>query len=166
MSIPFRGRTGDSTYFITASTWQKRSLFQTDPMAALLLDVLLHYRAAGKYRLHEFVIMPTHFHLLLTSAGEATLERAVQFIKGGFSHRAGKELQFKGSVWQTSFYDRRVRDPEEYQRMRDYILQNPVRRGLVQAAEQWPYSSARPRLELDEVPRRLKPDASVARMQA
>ena len=86
-----------------------------------------------------------------------TLEKAVQFIKGGFSFRAREELGIRGEVWQTSFYDHRVRDASEYARFRHYIHMNPVRRGLVPNPEEFPYSSAN--LKLDEVPQWLKPAA-------
>src|SRR2546422_7190716 len=107
MAAPPRGNTGCSCYFITASTSQKRSLFQSERVAQLFIEVLLHYRRQGKYLLHEFVLMPDHFHVLITPA--ITLERALQLIKGGFSFRARKELGFGGEIWQTSFYDRRGR---------------------------------------------------------
>jgi putative transposase len=58
--------------------------------------------------------MPNHFHLLVTPIPPVTMEKAMQFIKGGFSYRAKKELAFHGEIWQTSFYDRRVRDADEY----------------------------------------------------
>ncbi|HXZ39471.1 MAG TPA: transposase [Terriglobales bacterium] len=104
MAAPRRGNTGYSTYFITASTFQKMSLFQSERMAQLFVEVLLDYRAHKKYLLHEFVLMPNHFHLLITPT--LTLERALQLIKGGFSYRARKELGFGGEIWETSFYDR------------------------------------------------------------
>jgi REP element-mobilizing transposase RayT len=85
MAIPYRGSTGPGTYFITASAFQKKSLFQSHRMASLLIDVLLHYQTQGEYHLHEFVIMPNHFHLLITPIPPVTIERAIQFIKGGFS---------------------------------------------------------------------------------
>ena len=155
MTIPHRGWTSDSTYFITASVWGKKRLFQAPPAADLFLDVLYHYRERDKYLLHEFVVMPNHFHLLITPA--ETLERSLQLIKGGFSFRARKELGFGGEIWQTSFYDHRVRDIEEYARMQTYVRENPVRAGLVSSPELYPYSSANPRWVLDEVPQRLKP---------
>jgi len=117
MAAPPRGNTGNSCYFITTSTFQKRSLFQTERMARLFLEVLFHYRQQGKYLLHEFVVMPDHFHLLINPA--VTLERALQLIKGGFSYRARKELGVGCEVWQASFYDRRVRDVNEYCAFRD-----------------------------------------------
>ena len=160
MAAPYRGNTGLSTYFITAATFQKHSLLQSDRMADLLLEVLLHYRSQQKYLLHEFVIMPDHFHLLLTPT--LTLERALQLIKGGFSFRAKKELGFAGEVWEKSFYDRRVRDWQEYCAFRQYVHSNPVKKGLATTAEEYPYSSAKPGLVLDALPQRLKPSDSAA----
>ena len=98
--------------------------------------------------------MPNHFHLLITPT--LTLERALQLIKGGFSFRARKELGFTGEIWEKSFYDQRVRDWEEYCAFRRYIRINPVKKGLAQAPEEYPYSSAKPGLVLDAAPQRLK----------
>jgi len=154
MAAPPRGSTGHGCYFITASTFQKRNLLQSDRMKKLLIDVLFHYRQLEKYRLHEFVIMSDHFHLLLTPG--VTLERSMQFIKGGFAFRAKRELGFPHEIWQSSYYDRRVRDSEEYLAFARYIEQNPVKKGLVQRPEQCWYRSAWPGLELDEAPQRLK----------
>src|SRR5438309_1085748 len=103
MAAPHRGNTGHGTYFITASTFQKKSLFQSERMTRLLIQVLFHYRDGQKYMLHEFVIMPNHFHLLISPV--VTLERALQLIKGGFSYRAKKQLEFGGEIWEKSFYD-------------------------------------------------------------
>jgi REP element-mobilizing transposase RayT len=96
MTIPYRGATRDGTYFITASNFEKQSLLQSCRMANLFLEGLFHYQKKIKYNLHEFVIMPDHFHLLITPIPPVILEKAVQFIKGAFSYRAKKELAFKG----------------------------------------------------------------------
>ena len=159
MAAPRRGNTGYSCYFITASTFQKQHLLQSGRLARLLIDVLLHYQQHGRYLLHEFVVMPDHFHVLLTPA--ESLERALQLIKGGFSYRARKELGFMGPIWQPSYHDRRVRDIEEFLAFREYIRMNPVRRKLVVEAREYPYSSASGNFRLDGVPQRLKPTAEV-----
>jgi len=155
MAAPRRGNTGYSCYFITASTFQKNNILQSDRMASLFVDVLSHYRRQGKYRLHEFVVMPDHFHLLITPV--ETLERSMQLIKGGFSYRAKKELRFAHEIWQPSYYDRRVRDAEEYFAFREYIRRNAVKRGLVASPEKYPYCSGWPEVQLDDPPQRLKP---------
>jgi REP-associated tyrosine transposase len=155
MAAPPRGNTGYSAYFITASTFQKQNLFQSQRMAELFVKVLFDYRNQKKYLLHEFVLMPNHFHLLITPV--LSLERALQLIKGGFSYRAKKEVGFGGEIWEKSFYDRRVRDVEDYFAYRHYIRQNPAKTGLVSAAEEYAYSSARPEFVMDKAPQRLKP---------
>ena len=165
MAIPHRGWTSDSTYFTTASSFQKKFLFQAPPIAELFISVLLNYREQGKYLLHEFVVMPNHFHLLVSPL--ETLEKAMQLIKGGFSFRVKRELGYGGEVWQTSFYDRRVRDADEYIRIRNYMCENPVRAGLVKFPREYSYGSASRRWILDEVPQRLKPlDLAAAKSQA
>ena len=157
MTIPYRGSTGVGTYFVTASTFQKTHSLQSERIADLLIRMLYEYRDQGKFLLHAFVIMPNHIHLLLTPLKPVTLERAVQYIKGGFSFRVKREQGFPGEVWQTSFYDRRARSWVEVQEFMRYIHQNPERRGLCATATEYPYSSANSKFCVDEVPQGLKP---------
>ena len=94
MTIPHRGRTSESTYFVTANVLDRRCLFHVEKIARLFIEVLLDYRTRKKYLLHEFVVMPDHIHLIITPTGIA-LERAMQFAKGGFSFQANKGLKLK-----------------------------------------------------------------------
>jgi putative transposase len=126
-------------------------------MAQLLVDVLAENRRKKRFQLHEFVIMPNHIHLLLTPAMESSLEKAMQFIKGGFSFRARREIPLVSEIWQASFVNHRIRDACDYKRHHDYIWDNPVRAGLCQNAEEFVWSSAARRVELDEPPPGLKP---------
>jgi putative transposase len=160
MAAPLRGNAGYSLYFITAATAQRTPLFRKEPMAKLFLEVLFHYRDHKNYLLHEFVLMPDHFHLLISPT--LTLERSLQLIKGGFSFRAKKELGFTGEIWEKSFYDRRVRGAEDYYNFKHYIRQNPVKQQLAAAFSDYLYSSAWPQFVMDEVPQRLKPSSLTA----
>ncbi len=81
-------RNNGQTYFVTSQTWQRRPLFLNPRWAELFLRVLDSYRGEG-YLLHEYVLMPEHFHVLIP---RASLEKAVQLVKGGFSFRAKKEI--------------------------------------------------------------------------
>lgn len=155
-----------STYFVTTAAWEKKSLFQSERMAGLLIHVLYNYRDQKKFLLHEFVVMPNHLHLMITPLASVTLERAMQFTKGGFSFRAKKEFGIHGEIWQPSFYDRRVRDSAEYVELKSYIWNNPVSARLCAKPQEFPFSSASGKFELDEVPQRLKPLTFPASMQA
>ena len=126
-----------ATYFVTSVTFERRRLFQVEANARLFLEILQHYRFEGKYKLHAFVVMPDHVHLLVTPLS-ITIERAVGLIKGGFSHRVGSKFP----LWQKGFAGRRMRDAEEFLTRRDYIHQNPVRAHMVGCAEDYPFSSA------------------------
>ena len=86
--------------------------------------------------------MPNHVHLLITVDGDMSIERAMQFIKGGFSYRLKKELGHAGEVWQRGFSEVRVADRQSLLKHREYIAQNPVRAGLAEAAELYPYCYA------------------------
>lgn len=141
------------TFFITTVTWQRAPIFRVETRARLLIDVFLDYREQRKYLLHEFVIMPDHVHVLLTPACGISVERAVQFIKGGFSYRLRKEEKIL--VWQQSFTNHRIRDAEDYERHCGYIRLNPVRAGLVRDEGAYPFSGLASRL--DETPQGLKP---------
>ena len=141
------------TYFVTAKTWESRALFRAEPWARLFFQNLLSHR--GSYLLHEFVLMPDHFHLLLSPS--IPLERTVQFIKGAFSYRAKKELESNAEVWQRGFSDHRIRDLEDYQKHVHYIHLNPVKKHLCELPSEYQYSSAYPGWKLDHIPQGLKP---------
>jgi putative transposase len=92
------------TYFITTITASRRRLFQVEQTALLLIDVLQDQRSKRHIELHAFVVMPDHLHLVLTPSPETSLEKAIQYIKGGFSFR----LHSKADVWQRSYDIRRT----------------------------------------------------------
>ena len=131
------------TFFATTKASQGRALLQSERNATLTIDVLRSYGAAGKFRLHDFVIMPDHLHVLLTVGAGMTVERAMQFIKGGFSYRLKKECGYLGEVWQRGFSETRVEDRQSFMKHRDYIAANPVKAGLVDSPEESPTLAAR-----------------------
>jgi putative transposase len=141
---------------VTTETWQRRTLFHNERWAKLLVDTLYHYRGTA-YLLHEFVIMPDHIHVLMTPI--TSLEKAVQFIKGGFSYRVKKDLGSNMEIWQMGFQDQRIRDATDYDLHVNYIRHNPVRKHLCESPQDYPYSSAQAGFELDDVPQGLKPVA-------
>jgi len=145
----------DRTFFITTVAWQRAPIFRVEARARLLIEVLFDYRDQGRYLLHEFVVMPDHLHLLITPATDISVERAVQFIKGGYSYRLRKIEKMQ--VWQESFTNHRIRDAEDYERHCEYIRLNPLRARLVLAAGEYSFSSASTEYRLDDVPRGLKP---------
>jgi REP-associated tyrosine transposase len=145
------------TFFVTSGTAGRRNILQSERLALLLIDVFNENRRKNHFLLHEFVIMPDHIHLLITPAEDVSLEKAVQYIKGGFSFRAKRELGYVSEVWQTGFGNHRVKDRMDYENHRAYIRDNPIKRGLCRRAEMFAYSSANANTERDPEPPWLKP---------
>jgi putative transposase len=142
------------TYFVTSNTAGRKPFFRYARWAELFIESLYGYRPE-RFLLHGFVVVPDHFHLLMTP--QESLERAVQCIKGGFSFRAKKELGWAGDVWVAGFSDHRIRDDEDFDVHQRYIAKNPVEARLMERVEDYAYCSANGRFELDTFPQGLKP---------
>jgi putative transposase len=102
-------------------------------------DGLRFYTLQRRFRALEFVVMPDHFHVLVSIDGTTSIEKAVQLM---FSFRAKRELGYQGEIWQRGFSEVRIMDRASFLRHKDYIDDNPVRAGLAASAENYPYCSA------------------------
>ena len=94
--------------------------------------------------LHFAVIMPDHVHLLVAPAEIESqiwysLSKILKTIKGVSSHAINHLLKTSGSVWQKESFDRIIRNEEEYQKFWNYMLYNPVKKGLATSLEDYPF---------------------------
>ena len=117
-----------------------RRLLQSERNAHLLVDVLRSLVAEHRFKLHDFVIMPDHLHLLIEVGEGMTIEKAMQFIKGRFSRRISQEFDYHGEVWQRGFTEVQVMNKQNFEAHRAYIAENPVKAGLAATTEQYPFS--------------------------
>jgi REP-associated tyrosine transposase len=129
------------TFFVTTRTAGGKPILQTDRMAALFVEVLRCYMRAGQFRVHEFVVMPNHVHLLVTVGADMSIEKTMQLIKGNFSFRARTELGLLGEIWQRGFSDVRIKDEESFRAHQLYIYNNPVKAGLASVPEEYAHGS-------------------------
>jgi len=109
--------------------------------------------------LRDFVLMPDHFHVLLTPAGDKALERVVQYIKGGSARQLALAKGMRFPVWQRGFSDHRIRDVADFEAHQRYIWQNPVRKKLVMEAREFRWSSASGGYAMNAAPQGLKPQS-------
>jgi putative transposase len=143
-------RKSGQTYFVSSQTVERQPFFRHERWAILMQEVLQHYRGVS-YLLHAYVVMPDHFHLIISPT--ETLEGAMQNIKGGFSFRAKSNFEWKHNIWQVGFSDHRIRDAEDWDRHIAYMRHNPVKNKLCLSSEDYRYLA----LNLDPIPQRLKP---------
>lgn len=150
-------RTGPGrTYFVSSATWERRELFRVPSTAELLVARIIACRERGAFLLHEFVVMPNHFHLLVTPGETTSLEKGVQLIKGGFSFEFQKRSGNRMEIWQVGFHDWTIRDLEDYFAKVRYIHLNPVVKRLVERPEEWAHGSACDKFGMDPMPEKFK----------
>jgi REP element-mobilizing transposase RayT len=118
------------------------SFLKLPEIAALIVNALHEgERTFERYRLHAFVVMSNHVHLLLTPSVSST--RWLGPLKGYTAHEANLLLGRAGKrFWQDESYDHLVRNVGEFERVRRYIEGNPVKVGVVSNAREFRWSSA------------------------
>ncbi|HCC57636.1 MAG TPA: hypothetical protein DEQ47_10300 [Solibacterales bacterium] len=113
---------------------------QSTNIAECLVDTI-QQGGRSSYVLHAWVIMPNHVHLLITPRMD--FAKLMQKLKGSSAHQANRLLGRTGApFWQKESYDRVVRDLVEFDRIAKYIVENPVKAGLVASPQDYPWSSA------------------------
>jgi putative transposase len=123
--------------FITISTHERRPIFQISNIAQLFIETLLHYRTRGNYKLHAFLVMPDHAHLLLTPHF-GPLEQTITLIQNNFDRRLGSG----DPIWAPGMVAHPVHSLRDHESVRTYLHQTPVRANLTATPELYPYSSA------------------------
>ncbi len=102
------------------------------------------YDHGRRFKLHAAVVMPEHVHLLLTPLEDPqgwpyALPAILKLIKGVSARDVNRLLGWSGPVWQEESFDHVLRSVESLAEKLEYIRQNPVRRGLVQKPEDYPW---------------------------
>jgi putative transposase len=104
-----------------------------------------------RYRLMAYCLMPNHVHLLMESlsmekathqgkSAKYPVTDTLRLLKGRTAHDCNLNLKRNGSFWQHESYDHYVRDEDELARIIQYILNNPVKAGLVKEWKEWSYT--------------------------
>jgi REP element-mobilizing transposase RayT len=119
------------------------AFYLRQPAVADMIVEAVQYNAniLAHYSLHAFVVMPNHVHLLATPT--VPLPKLTKSLKGITGKRANAMLALTGKpFWQEESYDHMVRHEREFEKIRNYIEENPVRARLVRKAREYRWSSA------------------------
>ena len=106
-----------------------------------LARVLRERREKHRFLLTAWVFLPDHWHAILFPRYPVTISRVMESIKVGSTLRINASRKESGLLWQPRFFDRALRTVREYNEKAEYIHLNPVRAGLVERMEHWPWSS-------------------------
>jgi len=122
------------------------------PGIAQMVCEQIHLLHPERYHLYAYCVMPTHVHLLVDTQDiplpppskdgkqQTALSYALFLLKGRTARQANLMLNRQGAFWRRESYDHVVRDEREFERIVSYILNNPVKAGLVENWQDHPYT--------------------------
>ena len=119
-----------SPCFITIRIRENKNIFLNKLLANAFLDLLKMYCRENDVLVYAYCIMPDHIHLLMSASEKKDIISFVREIKSLFTQIAWSN-DYHGVIWQRSFYDHFLRNDEDQNKVANYILQNPVRKGIV-----------------------------------
>lgn len=126
---------------ITLSTLHRETLFANHDLTAEFVESLRNNAIRCQVSLLIYCFMPDHVHLLVQNGKQSDLIRFINSYKS-WTTRVAWRYGFEGSVWQRSFYDHLLRDDESVERHIRYIIENPVRAGIVDTWIEYPYTGS------------------------
>jgi REP-associated tyrosine transposase len=126
------------SHFVTFTCYHRRRGLDSPGVCDLFLQVLEQMRCRCGLCVYGYVVMPEHVHLLVSEPQRGLLADAIHDLKLSFAKRLGK-----GVFWQKRYYDRNVRDEQEFREKLRYIHRNPVKRALCEFPGDWKWSSFR-----------------------
>jgi REP element-mobilizing transposase RayT len=136
-------------YFVTTNIQGRKPLFRNPECATRVVEAVYFLRNKGRFKLHAFVLMPDHLHLVLSPQGNLELSSIMHSLKSYTANILNQVLGKRGKIWQDGFYDYAIRDLRDMEEKVRYVWENPLRKGLVQSPEDYPFSSANVNCEFD-----------------
>ncbi len=131
---------GPYAYFITICTPFRSHYFIEEDVVKAVLGFLIDCSTTYRFKVYAYCFMPDHLHLLLQGEETSSLKEFMRIFK------QKTEWYFKKNrhknLWQRSYYDHILRKEEAIEDVCRYILENPVRKGLVKNFKEYPFSDS------------------------
>lgn len=130
---------GPNAYFLTMCTHNRAARFRQRALVAELLALLQDCAHVHRFDVSAYCFMPDHLHLL--SAGREESSNLLLFMRA-FKQRSGFFFGRRERLWQKNYYDHILRPQDHWEAVAWYIWMNPVRKGLCDGPEDWPFSGS------------------------
>lgn len=164
MTRPKHIKSENQIYFVTTNSYYRVPVFQNPQIAKIVIDAVYFLRSKVRLKLYGFVLMPDHLHIVVSLPEGEDLSKVMHSLKSF----TAKEIIKKGGarcpaskmedgrlvhkkVWQSGYWDYGIRGEKDILVRIKYLLENPVRKGLVESADLYPFSSAQDEYEVDEI---------------
>jgi REP element-mobilizing transposase RayT len=138
-------------YFLTTSVAGRRPIFTAPEPAYIVLETINWLNSANRFIVDAAVVMPDHLHLVGQLGGCSRLEAAPTGVTAPtaqvaptlarvmHSLKSYSATKLAAPVWQPGYHDHALRDDEDYGARVRYTLENPVRAGMAERPEAYPY---------------------------
>ncbi|MBC7782986.1 MAG: transposase [Burkholderiales bacterium] len=123
-------------WFITFNTFGRRHLLACQSVHEAFLAYAKRGCDLGTVEVGRYVLMPDHVHLFVRGGASLDLGMWIRGLKRAMS----KTISTDSEVWQPGFFDHLLRNDESYEQKWEYVRLNPVRKGLVNTTDEWPYA--------------------------
>ena len=161
-----RSHGGGDLHYITCSCYRRRAFLNSAHRRDLFLNIFEQVRYKYEFAVIGYVVMPEHFHLLISEPEESGVSTVMQVLKQRIAQQCLSKLRkdINGvedgdlpAFWYLRSYDFNVFTEKKVVEKLRYIHRNPVKRGLVESPEQWIWSSYRYYLLGEEGPVKIEP---------
>ncbi len=157
MARPLRIEFPGAVYHVTCRGNAREKVFLVDPDRELFLSVLTQVVERFNWRCHAYCQMTNHYHLLIETV-EPTLSRGMRQLNGVYTQEFNRRHRRPGHVFQGRFKAILVERDAYLLELARYVVLNPVRAKMVRRAQNWPWSSYRATVGLQDAPPFLTTD--------
>jgi putative transposase len=154
MSNYRRANIKGASYFFTVVTERRQAILTNDDVRNALRNAILKVRESHPFNIDAWVLLPDHLHCIWTlPEGDADFSTRWRLIKREVTFSIGekyfqenlqterKKLKQQGTIWQNRFWEHLIKDENDFSTHMDYLHFNPVKHGLVEKVNQWPWST-------------------------
>jgi len=141
------------SYVLTVVTYERKPILIDN--IGLLRDSFKRSKQKYKYHIDAIVILPDHFHMIITPKIAQEYSKIITYIKRSFLYgldeatknqstfelSASKHKRHNSTIWQRRFYEHTIRDEKDFNKQLEYLKNNPVKHGLVKDTKDWKHSS-------------------------
>lgn len=124
--------------FLTTVTFDRRAILACEIAHDILRTLWSRAPTIDGWTVGRYVLMPDHIHLFARASHDAKpLAQWMQSWKSLSSRRLTAGLRVASPIWQRDYFDRFLCSADNYREKWNYVAENPVRKGLVQATAEW-----------------------------
>ena len=131
-------------YSVTICCADREAFFEGKDVRDLVSALIEGSVAHGFSRLEAYVVMPDHVHIMFRLGHSKSLAEALRDLKKIIARQVNTVLGRAGPVWEEGYYERAVRGEDDFVRYLNYMLDNPVRKGLAKHVKEYAWSRIGP----------------------